>query len=398
MLRISVPTLSARVDPSVLASTLARLLASSRAQSKSDLVRETGLARSTVDAGVDRLLERSTIRRAGFRQVSGRGRAAQVLELNPDYGRILVADCGRNSGTLNVFDFRQEKMASKAVELDFTDGPKAVLDRIVRDFELLLTGLPTAPARAAVIGLPGPVDHRSGAMIRPPFMPGWDRFPVTGYIEQALGCEVILENDVALRALGEARAAPDLTGPLVYVKLGTGIGGGIVTADGELLRGIDGSAGQIGHLKVAGATDLCSCGSYGCLETVASVYALTRKMLNMPPSAVVSRDQRATFIDRLAGGDSASYALVREAAQYVGEAVADLVHIVNPQRIVIGGVLGIAGDDLLATVRGIVYTQALPLSTRELLVVGPALAGEEGVSGGLVIGIEKALSPTSLED
>lgn len=396
VLKITVPPLSARIDSDVLTSTLARLLASGAASSKPELVRVSGLARSTVDEGVRRLLAQGVIRRAGYRQSSGRGRAAALLELDPDYGYVLVADCGRFSARLGVVDFRQHRVASRTVDIEFQDGPEPVLRAIISGFRELLADAPHRPL-VAVVGVPSPVDYRAGSVIRPPFMPGWDRFPVARYIGDALGCDVIVENDVNLKALGEARAVSEFVGPLLYVKVGTGIGAGIVGTDGELMRGADGSAGEIAHLKVRDQNLLCVCGSTGCLETVASVGALTRQMAGSVPATPAARTQRDAFLDRLGQGDPDVLASVRESARYIGEAIADVVHVLNPHRIVIGGPLVVAEDELLATVRSIVYQRALPIATRELVVVGPTLGEDSGIAGGTVLGIEYALAPERLE-
>lgn len=396
VLKISAPPLSARIDSYVLTSTLARLLASGVANSKPELIRASGLARSTVDAGVGQLLKHGVIRQAGYQASTGRGRAAVLLELNPDYGYVLVADCGRYSARLAVVDFRQQEVASQVINLDFAEGAQTVLETLVSGFAALLQDAPHRPL-VAVIGVPSPVDYRAGSVIRPPFMPGWDRLPVAKYLSDALGCDVLLENDVNLKALGEARAVDDFVGPLLYVKVGTGIGAGIVGIDGELMRGADGSAGEIAHLKVGNGDLLCVCGNRGCLETVASLGALTRRMLGSEPATPAGKPGRDEFLKRVAQGDVQVLSLVREAARYIGEAVANVVHVLNPHRIVIGGMLAITEDELLATIRGTVYQQALPISTRELMVVAPLLGVGSGIAGGTVLGIEHALAPERLE-
>ncbi|GAA0990246.1 ROK family protein [Subtercola frigoramans] len=394
-LRLSAPLLSARIDSELLASTLAKLLGSGNAACKADLVRVTGLSRTTVDTGIRLLLEHSVIRRAGFRQTSGRGRSAELLELSPDYGYVLVADCSAHMAQLGVFDLNQKELSSSSVRYELSEGPQKVLGAIVAEFLRLLDELPHS-AVVTVMGLPGPVDNRSGTVVRPPIMPGWDGFPIAQFVGTALECQVVLENDVNLRALGEARAIGPLSGPLLYVKVSTGIGAGIVTANGELMHGADGSAGDIGHIKLASQDRPCVCGNNGCLEAVASAAALTRRMIGAPYTAAVDGADIDRLLERINAGDPEALANLKEAAQYVGEAIANLVHVLNPSRIVIGGMLANAGDDLLATVRGIVYQRALPLATRELTVGKPLLGVRSGMAGGLITGIERALSPDSL--
>jgi predicted NBD/HSP70 family sugar kinase len=394
-LHIAAPPLSARLDPDVLASTIARLLGSGRASCKADLVRVTGLSRSTIDNGVQLLLRHGLIRHAGLRQTPGRGRSAELLELDPSYGYILVADCGAHTAALRVFDLRQREIAAGTVQFELGDGPASVLGTIAEAFATLLADLPHEPL-VAVIGLPGPVDNRSGSVVRPPIMPGWDGFPITKTLMAALGCRVILENDVNLRALGEARAERTSDGPLLYVKVGTGIGAGIVTGNGELLHGADGSAGDIGHLKVAGSDAVCVCGNRGCLEAVGSASAISRSLRGVDSTAPVSAQDIQELQDLIIAGDLAALAELREAAEWIGEAVANLVHVLNPARVVLGGMLVASSDVLLAVVRSVVYQRALPLATRELMLGAPSLGSSSGIAGGLIAGIEEVLSAETI--
>jgi predicted NBD/HSP70 family sugar kinase len=390
-LYIAAPTVSARLDPDVLASTIARLLGSGRASCKADLVRATGLSRTTIDSGVQLLLRHSVIRHAGLRRIQGRGRSAELLELDPSFGYILVADCGAHAAALRVFDISQRELAAGTVHFELSDGPESVLGAIAAEFARLLTDMPHE-ALVAVIGLPGPVDNRSGSIVRPPIMPGWDGFPITKVLTASLGCRVILENDVNLRALGEARADRLPDGPLLYVKVGTGIGAGIVTGNGELLHGADGSAGDVGHLRVAGSDALCVCGNRGCLEAVGSASAIWRAIKGIESVSPVSGREIQELQDLIVSGDPRAIAELRAAAEFVGEAVANLVHILNPARVVLGGMLVSSSDVLLAIVRSVVYQRALPLATRELMLGAPTLGTLSGIAGGLIAGIDEALA------
>ena len=110
-------------------------------------------------------------------------------------------------------------------------------------------------------------------------MPGWHAYPVSARLQQRFDCPAILENDVNLRALGEARALPADQAPLLFVKIGTGIGGGLISREGVLHHGADGAAGDIGHVRVRGGPDdPCVCGNVGCIEAVASASAIARRL------------------------------------------------------------------------------------------------------------------------
>jgi predicted NBD/HSP70 family sugar kinase len=391
-LRLSTPPLAARVDAEVTLSTVARLIASGAAQSKADLVPAAGMARTTVSAAVDELLTRGVVRIAGTRPTAGRGRPADRLALSPGGGHVLLADVGARGAHLAVVDLSQQVVAHEHVGIDVRDGPERVLDAVEARLDALRAqGPPGVPARAVVIGLPGPVDGNLGAPVRPPIMPGWHAYPVSARLQGRFDCPAILENDVNLRALGEARALPADQAPLLFVKIGTGIGGGLITREGVLHHGADGAAGDIGHVRVRGGPDdPCVCGNVGCIEAVASASAVARRLVGTTPdaTAVTIADVAA----RLAKADPTAVALVREAAAHIGEVVAMLVHFYNPARVTIGGSLTAASDDLLAGVRSVVYQRALPLATRNLVLTASVLGEYAGLAGAAVLGIEQALS------
>ncbi|MBT0771449.1 ROK family protein [Kineosporia sp. J2-2] len=391
---LQVPPLSARVSPETIASTLARLISSGTATSKADLGRVTGLARSTVDTGIRALESIGAVRVGGLQHLAGRGRPAEALEIAPDFGRVLVADCGAQQVRLAVFDLGQNLLGSADLQLAMADGPGPVLDTLTGEAARLLAGIPGGATRLiTVVGLPGPVDDRHGTVVRPPIMPGWDGYRVSGHIRERLGGRVTLENDVNLRALGEARARPPSPGPLLFVKIGTGIGAGLVTADGQLLRGADGAAGDIGHVRVPDATAVCACGNTGCLEAVAGLGALSRAAAGPAGGGPDAADD---FLRALVHREPAALEAVQRSATAIGEVLASLVHMFNPSHIVLGGRLAEATDELLAGVRSVVYRRALPLATRNLTITGSLQPDDAGCAGGFVIGAEQFLRPEVL--
>jgi predicted NBD/HSP70 family sugar kinase len=392
-LRLSAPPLSGRIDAAVTLSTVARLVASGAAVSKADLVPAAGLARTTVSTAVDELLARGLLQIDGTRPTVGRGRPADRLALSPGGGHVLLADVGASSAHLAVVDLSQRMLARTQVDVDMNDGPDAVLAAVETELSALRATVPArVPVRAVVIGLPGPVDSTRGVPVRPPIMPGWHAYPVAARLSQTFGCPAVLENDVNLRALGEARALPADQVPLLFVKVGTGIGGGLVSREGVLHHGADGAAGDIGHVRVRGAPDdACVCGNVGCIEAVASAGAIARR-LGAPGRPVPIAEVRAL----LARGDPAAVAAVREAAALIGELVATLVHFYNPARVTIGGGLAAASDELLAGVRSVAYQRALPLATRNLVLTNSVLGEYAGLAGAAVLGIERVLSTESI--
>jgi predicted NBD/HSP70 family sugar kinase len=210
-------------------------------------------------------------------------------------------------------------------------------------------------------------------------------------LSQELGCPVLLDNDVNVMALGEqhtgvARSAEDF----LFVKLGTGIGCGIVV-NRQIYRGVDGCAGDIGHIRVSGDGPVCACGNVGCLEAFFGGAALARDATAAATSGrsaalAVLLEQHGRVggeevSTALARGDAVSLGLVREGGRHVGSVLANLVSFFNPGLIVIGGGLAQLGHPLLAEIRSVVYRQSLPLATSNLPVALSELDDDAGVVG-----------------
>jgi predicted NBD/HSP70 family sugar kinase len=376
-------------------SKLARMIASSPGISRADLARSTGLARSTVSQLLQPLLDANLVQEQTT-NANSRGRPSTLLTLNSRAGVVLVADMGATHGRLVVCDLAQRRLAEQIFSIDIGLGPEPVLNIIIERFHALLRDerLTELPIRGVVVGLPSPVDFGRGVCVRPPIMPGWDGFEVSAYLRGRLHAPVLVDNDVNLMAFGEARSRPASESPLLFAKVSTGIGCGIVTADGLLHRGADGSAGDIGHIRVPGRDDVvCHCGNIGCVEAVASTSALLAVLRELPGSNAQTVDDFAKLVR---SADRDAVRLVRTAATEIGEVIATLVHVFNPAAIVLGGRMARLSDDLLAGVRAVVYSRALPLATRSLVIERSILNEYAGATGGAVLGIENALSAQSI--
>jgi predicted NBD/HSP70 family sugar kinase len=243
------------------------------------------------------------------------------------------------------------------------------------------------------LGLPGPVEHSTGRPINPPIMPGWDGFDVPGYLTDALGTVALVDNDVNVMALGEHFAHWRDADHLVLVKVATGIGSGIIS-DGELRRGAQGAAGDLGHIQVPGGGEApCRCGNTGCLEAVASGAAVAARLRALGIEATSGAD-----VVRLSrAGNVPATQLLREAGRDIGAVLASVVSLLNPSVIVLGGALSQAGEHLLAGVREVVYRRSLPLATQHLRIVESRTGERAGVVGAAVLVLEHALAPEQVD-
>jgi|SRR5665647_1088956 len=398
-LRLIAPAALARADTETMLSSIARLVAAEEATTKAQLMDSTGLARSTVTSYVDMLLRRSVLEQQGTVSRGTRGRPADRLQISPRAGLVLAIDLGARHVQVAVGELNQRVAARSSHRIDVRDGPSAVLETISRTLDGHLEEVGDGRAvRCIVIGVPARVHGPSGVAIRPNIMPGWDGFPITGFLAQRFGTEAVLENDVNLRAIGEAAALDDDQRPLLVIKVGTGVGAGLVDANGRVFHGYDGSAGDIGHIPVRGAPELpCSCGTIGCIEAVVSVPSIIRRLkADHPDLLVAGDDELDQLLTLLRHSEHRAVSVVRAAAETLGEAVAMLCNTLNPRRIVLGGELTTATDEVLAGVRAIAYQNARPLATRNL-VIGHSVLGElSGLAGALVLARESALAPEAM--
>jgi predicted NBD/HSP70 family sugar kinase len=254
-----------------------------------------------------------------------------------------------------------------------------------------------ANVRALVIALPGPVDDRNGTVVRPTLMPGWDGYPVAAELADRFGCPVEVHNDVNMMAAGEALNLSADALPMIYLKVGSGLGCGIVLPDGSLLHGKDGGAGDIAHIPAPGRPEvLCECGNFGCMDAVCSVRAIIRDLAEIPGVLGDAPRNSRTLVELLRRGEANAVHAMREAASTLGEAVVLLVHLFNPATILIGGLVTYASDDVVASIRGTVYQRALPLATRSLSIRPGQLQHLAGVTGALRRAVEMAFSPEAL--
>jgi predicted NBD/HSP70 family sugar kinase len=365
------------------------------AVTRATLAQRTGLARSTIAQRVDVLLESGLIYEAGD-SVSTGGRRPGLLAFNPRAGVVLTADLGATHSRFAITDLAGVPLAEQAHDLVIAEGPETVLEFVHERFlEVLATaGGGAAEVVGIGIGIPGPVEFGSGRPVSPPIMPGWDGVDIPGWwAARYPEVPVVVDNDVNIMALGEHWEAWRDVEHMLYVKVGTGIGCGIVS-DGRIHRGAEGAAGDIGHIVVSDADDVvCRCGNTGCLEAVAGGHALAGRLATVGRGTATSRDVVQLVLD----GDPVAVRMVRDAGRALGEVLAACVNFFNPRVIVVGGDIGTVHEQLLAGLREVVIQRSLPLATRDLRIVTSRLGDRAGVVGGAIMVIERLLAPGALE-
>ncbi|MBJ7356729.1 ROK family transcriptional regulator [Nocardioides sp.] len=350
------------------------LLASEGPMSRADLVRGSGLSRTTVSSLVSDLIRSGLVTETtdrGLPHKGGSGRPPLLVTLSAPVGGMAGVDVGHGHVRVALADRTGRIQGEEHAFVDVDAHGAQVLDRAAAMVRALVSGAGLGPDHLQAVGMcvPAPLDRRS-SRIRTGIMPGWRGLPPGEELERRLGVPVHVDNDANLGALaelhhGSARGRHDV----IYLKMASGLGAGIVLG-GRLHRGATGIAGEIGHVQVGEDGQVCRCGNRGCLETVVAVPRLLR--LLQP-----AYDQELDVEDVLAlerDGDAGARRVLTDAGRTVGRAVADLANSLNPELVVVGGSLG-ASTSLVAGLRGAIDRYAQP-DTAAAVEVAPADLGD----------------------
>ena len=352
--------------------------------SRADIARWTGLSRSTVSSLVAELEASGLIveraeepRRPG----ANGGRPPVLLALEPAAGIALGVDFGHTHLRVAVADLSSRILAERHQALDVDRAAAEALDAAAALIDEVLDEARLERERVVAVGmgLPGPIDAVTGVVGSSVILPGWAGLRPAAELERRVGLDVEVDNDANLGALAEvafggSRGVADL----VYLKVASGIGAGIVVG-GRLQRGSTGVAGELGHVPADPSGRVCRCGNRGCLETVAAAPALLELLRASHGRDLTVRD----LVELATAGDVGARRVLADAGRAIGRALAVLVNCLNPERIVLGGELSTAGESLLEGVRESLQRFALPSAVAAVRVEIGALGDRAGVLGAL---------------
>lgn len=388
-------TVGASASTPPAAGHLLELIRTGRARTRRELLTSTGLSRSTVAARLDQLVGAGYLRESGV-ETGSRGRPSTVLAFDDAHGAVLAADLGATHARAALCDLAGRTLGEVAQNLRISNGPDAVLEWLEAQWRKLLgaSGLDAGRVVGLGVGVPGPVDFTTGRPIRPPIMPGWDDYPVRDRLEQTFGVPGFVENDANVMALGEFHAGLSSCPSLLFVKVATGIGAGMVV-EGRLVRGVNGGSGDIGHVRIsdAGTGPVCACGARGCLAASASGSALARRLREIGLSAETSRDA----VGLAQAGDPHAIALIREAGLLLGDVLATAVSLLNPQILMVGGDLVRAQEHFMVGLQERLYQRTQPLATRDLRIMTSSLGDRAGAVGAARLVIEEVFAPAAVD-
>lgn len=386
------------------------LIRSRKAGTRQEIEAESGLGRGVV---ADRLatLIRSGLIEEGELAASRGGRAPRQVEFRATAGNILVGSLGTTTLGVGLADLAGRLLVEHHEAADPLAGAEKTLDRLEALFELLLEEHPVARSAWSIgLAVPGPVELAGGRLSSEPTVhlaPGWDHYPVRDRLERKFGVPVWVGNEAQMMALGELRVGRGSgKDDLLFLKLGTRISAGLC-AHGQVHRGSQGYAGDIGHVAVSDDSRvICRCGNRGCLEALAGGEAIGRE------GALAAAERRSPILAELAAsgrtisaadvgmaahlGDPFSVELLSRSGELIGGAVATLVAAYNPSLIVVGGGVAQGGEILISAIREAVYRRSRSLATQNLQIVRSEMGKTAGLVGAALAASDELFAHASL--
>ena len=379
--------------------------------SRAQLASLTGLNKSTVSSLVEQLLDLSLIHETGINS-AGVGRPATLLEINPQAGYVLGVELGVDFVSVALTDFRGQVLWREAAEADPAVSQETTL---AQTLELVEAGLEEArkhqwPLLGLGVAIPGTVDLEQGVLIFAPNL-HWHNVPLRQIFFERTGLKVFVENDANAAAIAEhlfgvARQSKDF----IFVFAGVGIGGGLFL-NGELYRGRNGYAGELGHSPIMAEPyqSPCHCGNRGCWETYANQYSIIQRVqsrMDLKGGSLLPELMHETgmplsiaLIKKAADlGDRGAIESLSEAGAAMGQGFASLINIFNPEKIVLGGPLSLAGDYLLPSIQRTVVQHSLPEIGQQSEVFLSAFGPDASLIGAIAIVVDDILKyPADVE-
>jgi len=307
---------------------------------------------------------------------------------------IIGVDLGGTNAKTAVVTRDRRVLAKDSRPTEAEGGPEAVMRVMVESIDAALkqAGATRSDVLAAGFGAPGPMNWQTGVVFSPPNLPGWKDVPLAAQMQKRLGFPCFIDNDANVACYGEFwLGAGQGADSIVLLTLGTGVGGGIVVF-GQLLRGIDGTAGEIGHLKVMRDGRMCGCGSRGCLEAYGSVTGMVRtaveginegrktSLLKMA-GGDVSKITGKMISEALAAGDEFAGWVMKETATWLGLGISSLVNLLNPEKVILSGGMIAAGEALFEPIRATVKANSFEVPARRAQILAAGLGADSGVIG-----------------
>jgi predicted NBD/HSP70 family sugar kinase len=357
--------------------------------SQADIARITGLSRTTIHTLVSELKDSGALHEVEVGVPDSRGgRPAVLLMLRDSSQAVVGIDFGHSHVGVAVADIGHNVLAERRCDLDVSHNAENALDTATRmvDEVLAEAHVERKSVIGAGIGIPGPVDRAQGTVGSATILPGWIGLRIGSAMQDRLAMPVEIENDANLGALAELTwGAGRECSNFAYIKVATGVGAGLVIR-GKLLRGASGTAGEIGHTTLDEAGALCYCGNRGCLETVASGPAII-ELVGLINGEVPTLAQ---IVELAAAGELRCHRAIADAGHEIGVAIAGLCNLINPERVVVGGLLSRTGEVLLHPMRESIRRHAVLAAAEKLEVVPAVFVERAELLGSLALALQSS--------
>jgi predicted NBD/HSP70 family sugar kinase len=304
--------------------------------SRADLVKATGLRAGTVSVIVNRLLHASVVHEGEVAPSSG-GRPATYLQINAEKAHVVGISIGVHQTVYGVSDFNGRILSQRTVRTE-SDGPRFVAELGKDIAAQLKTNFRRARLAGVGVSIPGLIDRVEGYLVRSPNL-GWSDVPIVSILEEQMDLPVHVENDANAAALSELWYGPmEVWGAqcLLFVLIVEGIGTGLIL-NGEVYVGSRIGMGGFGHIPLDPAAPICSCGSVGCWETVASDEATLARFAALSDGAGQHVTSVGDLIALAQSGDAHAREALGITARYIGRALKGLAHGLAPEVVVLGG-------------------------------------------------------------
>lgn len=387
---------------------------------RAQLAEITGLNKTTVSSLVSELIAQKYVQETGQAYAAGlstrTGRPAVMLQLNPAAGCAIAAEVGVDFISVAVANFASEVIWRQAERTRHLQGQEAIIERLLALLRTAISyGLAaTRRVLGIAVAVPGLVELERGNILFAPNL-NWQDVPLGTILRDAFELPIFLDNEANFAALAEAQygAARDYR-DVLYISVSVGLGGGIVR-DGQIYRGGSGFAGEFGHMQLEAGSHtngsgtperLCGCGNTGCWETFVSERALfagvAQRVASGQPSLLawavrdtagdVSRSPLTVplIVDAAQAGDAVALAALEDVGRALGAGIASLVNALNPELVVLGGSLSLAGEFLLPVIEAELGRRALRWNRRAARVAIAQHRFDACVMGGIATVIQSS--------
>jgi glucokinase-like ROK family protein len=375
--------------------------------SRAALAETTGLNKTTVSSLINELINRQFVKEIGFSTPSS-GRPAIQLKLNPTIGYIISCEIGVDFILVICTDFAPKIIWRYEEQIDPTIGQRAILDRALSILhEAIKIGGPACGTLLGMaVGVPGLVDQATGSLLFAPNL-GWKDLPIRSILQESFDVPLFVDNEANIAALGEHYfGVAQGYDEVLYISAGVGLGGGIVHG-GRLFSGVTGFGAEFGHMTLDPDGEACKCGNQGCWETQVSQRALFREIWRRLDQGENSRLSDMTggrrslltvplIVNAARVGDAVALDALEMIGRYLGIGIASLVNALNPELVVFGGILSLAGEFLMPVIEKELNQRALRWNREAMQLVLAKHGFDACVIGGVATVYQAILAQPDL--